>query len=362
MAAIDMVPEEVANPSRRGMYALAFGYTASFLAILLLLGGIEWFGRASDGAPFVLLALRGAPRATETVRQHRYAAQTPPQSVVQAAPPSPAITERINAGAVLVADPALIENTTTGPLPRIADDGRTPMHAYAPAVAATPKPHLAIVMAGVGIGAKATAAAIEQLPSAITLAFVPVAFKAQQSVNEARRRGHEVLLQIPMEPYDYPDSDPGPNTLRVGQRQDDNLERLTLAATRVTGYAGLMNLAGSRFMTDADSLIPILTFAARRGLLFFDSGVSPQSAGPQLATQTKTAYVQSTAAIDADPDPADIDRRLSDLETRARDNGSAAATASAYPVTIARIAAWAQGLSGRGFVLVPASAIVAPAK
>jgi polysaccharide deacetylase 2 family uncharacterized protein YibQ len=55
----------------------------------------------------------------------------------------------------------------------------------------------------------------------------------------------------------------------------------------------------------------------------------------------------------------EIDRRLSELETRAHANGSASGTGFVYPVTMERVALWAQGLNGRGFVLVPASAIVA---
>jgi polysaccharide deacetylase 2 family uncharacterized protein YibQ len=58
----------------------------------------------------------------------------------------------------------------------------------------------------------------------------------------------------------------------------------------------------------------------------------------------------------------EIDARLSELEKLARTNGSAAATGFLLPVTIDRVANWAEGLEGRGFVLVPASAIVAPSK
>ncbi|MBV9692477.1 MAG: divergent polysaccharide deacetylase family protein, partial [Alphaproteobacteria bacterium] len=50
------------------------------------------------------------------------------------------------------------------------------------------------------------------------------------------------------------------------------------------------------------------------------------------------------------------------LETLARTRGSAAGAAFLYPVTIERIRNWAQGVGGRGFVLVPASAIVPAAK
>jgi polysaccharide deacetylase 2 family uncharacterized protein YibQ len=31
--------------------------------------------------------------------------------------------------------------------------------------------------------------------------------------SRAREDGHEVMLQVPMEPFDYPDNDPGPHTL-----------------------------------------------------------------------------------------------------------------------------------------------------
>ena len=361
MAATDIVPEEVTRAPRGGTHVLALGYTALVLGVVALTGSVEWFGRASDGEPLVSVLLKSGPHVLDNAQIQISAPVSVPQPIAPAPAPSVSITQSIYAGSALVADPALIENTTMGPLPRIADDGRTPVQAYAPPIAASGKPRIAIVLSGLGIGSRATAGALE-LPPAVTLAFVPVAANVQQWVNEARRRGHEVLLQIPMEPYDYPDSDPGPNMMRVGQRQDENAERLTWAATRVTGYAGVMNLAGSRLMADADSFAPVLTFAARRGLMFLQAEPGAQSAGAQLAVQTKASYVQSMAAIDSEPDAADIDRQLSDLETKARTSGAAAATASAYPITLSHIKAWAEGLPGRGFVLVPASAIVAPAK
>ena len=71
---------------------------------------------------------------------------------------------------------------------------------------------------------------------------------------------------------------------------------------------------------------------------------------------------QGGAALDSIQNPAEIDRRLSELETQARANGSAVGSAFLYPVSIARIAAWARGLESRGFVLVPVSAIVSAPK
>jgi hypothetical protein len=268
------------------------------------------------------------------------------------------IAKPIYAGPNLVADPDLIEQTPAGPLPRIADDGRSPMTAYAPPAPNAQGPKIAIVVTGLGISAKATQAAIANLPPAITLAFLPYADDVQRWVGEARRRGHEVLLEVPMEPYDFPDSDPGPHTLRAGTGEDSNIDRLTWSLTRFTGYAGVTNLLGGRFMADPAALEPVMTFLARRGLVFFDAGPVSRSSASDVAKRIGAPYVQSAADIDAIQTGMEIDQRLSELENRARLNGSAAGTAFVYPVTIERLTSWAQGLSGRGFVLVPASAIV----
>src|SRR6185503_12316649 len=77
--------------------------------------------------------------------------------VPKSAPSAVAIDKPVLAGRALIADPALIENTPQGPLPRIADDGRTPMAAYA-APAPTGKFRIAIVVSGLGLSAKATQA------------------------------------------------------------------------------------------------------------------------------------------------------------------------------------------------------------
>lgn len=364
MTASDLVPQQVSTVSRAGTNALALAITAALGLMVLLLGSIALFGRASDGEPIAVLGLAPPSLAASLDRT-----PVPAPAQAETMPPATAatpvvlrITTVMRAGAALIADPALIEQTAAGPLPRITDDGRTPMQAYAPPAAATAAPRIAIVVTGLGISAKASAAALDQLPSAVTLAVAPYGSTAQSWLTQARQRGHEVLLEVPMEPYDFPDSDPGPNTLRVGASEDANIARLTSALTRLTGYAGITNLQGSRLMADSAALAPVLSFVARRGLLFFEAGAGAQSAGSSLATTLKSPYVRSANAIDSDPQAAAIDQRLSELEAQARTGGSAAATASAYPVTLARIRNWAQGLSGRGFVLVPASAIVAAAK
>jgi polysaccharide deacetylase 2 family uncharacterized protein YibQ len=355
--------------ARRGPNPLALSYLALFALLIVLAAGLSFFGNPHAGDPVVVMDLRGASPPhplRQTVPPSVAARQaTQPEAAAPTLPPdlpTQKITQQIYSGSALVADPALVENTPMGPLPRIADDGTTPMRAYAPAAISDGHPRIAIVIGGLGISAKATEAALKGLPAGVTLAFAPYAADAQNWVSLARKQGHEVLIEVPMEPYDFPDSDPGPHTLRSGVGEDANTERLAWALTRFSGYAGVTNLLGGRFMADASSLEPMLTFLARRGLMFFDNGQAAHSAGPDVAARVGVAFVQSDSTIDKIQTAMEIDRRLSALETEARAHGSASGSGQIYPVTIARVKSWAQGLSGRGFVLAPASAIVSQPK
>lgn len=279
------------------------------------------------------------------------------QAVAAPAAPPVAIDKVILAGRALIADPALIENSPQGPLPRIADDGRKPMTAYA-APALGGKFQIAIVVSGLGLSAKATAAALAALPSGVSFAFAPYAGDVQHWVSQARQAGHEALLEVPMEPFDFPDSDPGPHTLRSGVDRDTNGQRLEWALSRFTGYAGVTNLLGQRFLADADALAPTLTQLSRRGLYFYDNGAAAQSAAVDVAGRSGASFAKATETLDNIQTALEIDKHLSDLEAQAREHGSAVGSGFLYPVTVERIAAWAKGLERRGFVLVPVSAIV----
>ncbi len=347
-------PESSSRPLHsRAVSALAFA--AAFVACLLAAGALAITLLGTHGNGAVVLDI--AP----PIAAHKPAAHHAAEDEIQAIPPGEPITKPVHAGSALLADPALVENTTQGPLPRIADDGRKPMTAYA-APAPNGKLRIAIVVSGLGLSARATEGALKGLPSAVTLGFLPYAADAGRWVAQARAKGHEVLLQVPMEPFDFPESDPGPHTLRTGQDEDANRQRLIWSLTRFTGYAGVTNLLGQRFLSDSDALAPALTYLARRGLYFYDNGAAAQSVTPAVAGQTGIAFARGSTMLDTIGTAPEIDRQLSALESEARQKGSAIGSAYLYPVSVARIAAWAKGLESRGFVLVPVSAIVSAPK
>lgn len=303
-------------------------------------------------------AQTATPPPTPTAAQTPAPAQTPAAPATPENPPLPPVILPPLIGGALVANPAVLEKTPQGYLPRVSDTGTTPMQAYSVPLAAGNRPRVAIVIGGLGISARSTDAAIKILPPGVTLAFVPYANDVQHWVAAARQKGHEVLVQVPMEPYDFPDSDPGQYTLRTGTGEEANTKRLAWSLTRITGYVGVTNFLGARYLTDAAALEPTLTFVMRRGLLFYDNGAATRSVAPEVAGRLGMPFAQASITIDSIQAALEIDHRLADLETEARSKGAAAGTGRLYPVTVERVNLWARGLASRGLVLAPISAVV----
>jgi len=252
-------------------------------------------------------------------------------------------------------DPRLLEKSRYGMIPVVAD-GLKPFTVYAAEAdraKAARMPVVAIVVAGLGVGAAKTTDAIMKLPPAVTLAFTPYGADPGKLAERARTQRHEILLQIPMEPFDYPDNDPGPQTLLTTLSSEQNLDRLYWHLSRLQGYAGIANFMGARFVATDPVMQPIVREAAKRGLSFFDDGSTPRSVAQSLSAGQSLPFAKADFAIDVVPTSAEIDRALVKLETIAKERGTAVGVASALPVSIERLGAWLKTLDSKGIMLVP---------
>ena len=257
------------------------------------------------------------------------------------------------------ADAALVEPSPFGPLPRVAADGRRPADIYARPVpgfiGAAPK--IALVVGDLGLSQTGTQQALADLPPEVTLAFAPYGASLDRWTAKAREDGHELLLQVPLEPFDYPDNDPGENTLLVGKDARQNIENLHRVMGRLTTYVGVVNYMGARFTAEAAALDPMMEEIALRGLLYLDDGSSPRSVAAEAAGRFKTTFAKADLTIDTVPTPREIAGRLAQLEQIARTRGLAVGVASARPATLKALSGWVSGLDGRGITLVPITAV-----
>jgi uncharacterized protein len=258
-------------------------------------------------------------------------------------------------------DAKFVEMTPHGAIPKIAADGTRPMDAFARPVQPLPgkpdAPRIALIVEGLGVSASATSDAIAKLPGPVTLGFVPYGAQVAALAGQARAAGHEILLQVPMEPFDYPDNDPGPQTLLTSLTPEQNIDRLHWVMSQFQGYVGLANSMGARFTASETSFAPILRETAKHGLIFVDDGSNPRSVAGQIAGANNLPFARADVVIDAVPTPGEIDRALGRLEMAARERSVAVGIASALPVSIEQIAKWAKSAANRGLLLVPITAV-----
>lgn len=246
----------------------------------------------------------------------------------------------------------LFSDGPSGPLPTISSDGRTPVKAYARPFKSDGRPKIALIVRGLGLNARTTQQAIDVLPPEATLSFVPYADGLQTWVNIARAKGHEVLLEVPMEPVDYPDNDPGPQGLMSASTPAENAKRLEWVMGRTTGYFGLTNYLGSKFIGSDVGMNALFTVLRQRGLAFIDDGSAYSRVGDvQRASADRVVDGQQLSA-------ESIGKQLEGLEITAKQNGQALGIGNAYPVTIDQLARWCREAPARGYQLAPASALL----
>lgn len=252
------------------------------------------------------------------------------------------------------------ETTTWGTLPRISASGEKPSRIYARNaslnVIHSDAPKIAIILGGLGLNKKLTQKAIKELPADVTLAFAPYGNDLQEQVNRARKGGHEIFLQMPLEPIGYPASNPGPRTLLGEATEAENIDAMRWHMSRFSGYSGIINYMGGRFLSMPKSLKPMFAELKNRGLLFVEDGSLALSATENTGKSASLQVRRAKVVIDADPSRQAIISALDLLEQEARDNGFAIGSGSGLEVTIDTLADWAKEANERGVILVPVTA------
>ncbi len=218
-------------------------------------------------------------------------------------------------------------------------------------------PAIAIVIDDVGVNVRQMEATLA-LPGQITIAVLPYAPNAAQLAREARARGHEVMLHLPMQPLGA--ENPGPHALTVSLSPAEFDRRLAWNLAQLDGYVGVNNHMGSRLTSDRPAMTKLLDVLRQRGLLFLDSRTGPRSVGTEISRSKGVPNLQRDIFLDHVITPENIRRQLQLTEAVARRNGFAIAIGHPHPATLAALNRWALDLEARGFKLAPLSAMLNP--
>lgn len=218
-------------------------------------------------------------------------------------------------------------------------------------------PMVGLVIGGLGMNATQTQLAIDDLPAEVTLSFALDSKRLDHWIKTARADGHEVLIEVPMEAYDYGRMKMHPDTLLAGADAKANLTRLEAVLARTSGYFGIVNYQGAKFAADKASATPVLERLSEKGLAFIDDGSFERTSLESLSRASGLRYARAAGPIDARQTPADISAELMDLESLALEKGAAFGSGYAFPVTLEAAKVWISQLDEKGLMLAPVSAI-----
>jgi uncharacterized protein len=361
--------------------------TLSYLSITACFGAAGWWAISQPmplaGEPIVVVSIPPAKEVKSTASVEPAAETAPEQDVAEAPPPD---SEDIGTPEVTVEEPVTVDTyqqdaaiivsprrpltpapqakvmdvSTYGQLPKIGKGGEKPSKVYERTtslnVIHSDSPKIALLIGGMGLNEKLTSKAIKDLPADITFAFAPYGNNLQEQVNKARDEGHEVFLQVPLEPIGFPANNPGPKTLTGDGTEAENIDALRWHLSRFTGYAGVVNYQGSRYLAMPNAMKPLLLELKQRGVLFLEDGSMALSATENTAKALRFPVKRAQVVIDSDPNPQAIISQLTLLEEQATGTGFAIGTGTGLEVTINTVREWAKAAADRGIILVPITA------
>ncbi len=247
----------------------------------------------------------------------------------------------------------LVEKTDVGNLPTVGPKGLKPWSYYAKRyVHKGHLPTIAIVITGLGQNHNATESAI-RLPENVSLSFSPYAKESVSWAQAARIAGHEILVDLPLEPSNFPATDPGPYGLLVGKGLEENSNRLKWLMSRLEGYVGFMTPFNEAFTSEDAAFKDILDQLSTRGLMIAMPHDPAKNDTKKIMDTSKAAYTIADVVVDEELSVSSIQARLMSLEKTASKRGFAIGVAQAYPLTIQQLALWSADLEKNGYTLVP---------
>lgn len=207
------------------------------------------------------------------------------------------------------------------------------------------------------MGLTAGSRAVEKLPGPLTLAYLPYAQGLPEQTTRARKRGHELMVHMPMQPMNG-HVDGGPTLLKVDQSEERFLELLRYNLSQFGGYVGVNNHMGSRLTQNRTAMDRVMKELSRRGLYFIDSKTIGSSVAAAAAADGGLAYAERDIFLDHEINMPFIRNALKKVEWTARHKGYAIAIGHPHDETIRALAEWLPTLKEKGLTLRPASAVV----
>jgi len=225
-----------------------------------------------------------------------------------------------------------------------------PLAGIEPGQASRARARLAIVIDDLGNGVAGTEQ-LFRIEAPLTVAVLPDGKRARSEATTAGERGFAVLLHQPMEPHD-PAKRPGGGAIMTGMSEEKIRQVLAANIAAVPNAVGVNNHMGSRVTEDRDAMITIMNEVFSRGLFFFDSRTTPNSAAPRAARDMGAPLLENARFLDHIADEEYVVDQIRAAARIALSRGSAAVIGHVRPTTVRALARMIPELTAAGVQLV----------
>lgn len=217
-------------------------------------------------------------------------------------------------------------------------------------------PRIALIIDDLGYD-RDMAISFFQLDLPLTFSVLPIAPYTETIVQEANRRGRELMLHLPMEPKNYPSSNPGPGALLTNMDETEIRRTLEAHLSRVAGSRGVNHHMGSYFTERNDKMGIVLRELKRRNLFYIDSRTTKETVALEMAKKMGLPSARRHVFLDNDLSPKRIRFQMERLLGMARRSGAAIGIAHPHKETLQVLKEYQHRLENNVMV-IPASELV----
>lgn len=170
-------------------------------------------------------------------------------------------------------------------------------HPLAESIETPKQKQVAIVIDDFGNGMKGTDQ-ILSLPIPLTVAVMPFLPTTKKDAKLAHKKGHEVIVHLPMEPLHGKKSWLGPGAITSDLSNQEVRNRVIKAIEDVPYAIGMNNHMGSKITADQRIMRIILEICQERGLYYLDSKTTGKSVVEKLAKELEVPYLENELFFD----------------------------------------------------------------
>jgi len=157
----------------------------------------------------------------------------------------------------------------------------------------------------------------------LTFSVLPFLSESKKYQKLLKEKGFEIMLHLPMEPLSYPENDPGPSAIMMGDSRQEVERKLSLMLNQIYYAAGANNHMGSRATQNKILMEWVLSYLKSKQLFFIDSLTSPDSCAYKIAEKLEIRNAKRDIFLDNKDSFDYINYQFEKLKEIARERGSA---------------------------------------